>query len=176
MVALTVTLSTNIQSPLARQPIGYGLRSDDPRELATKKAFDVSLLEPIGFEAYAAFVKDYDLERVSNLSGVETGFLEEHFCGREFAINHKLAPQLYKRVIAIKRSPEGLHLRSSGKWSNGPFTFAVSMKTGLWTGWRMQESSIRRLSATSLLWFPKRMPPQRWSGTDMRRRPWKASC
>ena len=32
---------------------------------------------PIDFDAYAAFVKDYTLEKVSELTGVERGFLQE---------------------------------------------------------------------------------------------------
>jgi nitrate reductase NapA len=57
--------------------IGYGLREDDPREVAARKAKDVAATEPIDFDAYAAFVKDYTLDRVSKLSGVEPGFLEQ---------------------------------------------------------------------------------------------------
>ena len=55
--------------------IGYGLRPDDPREIKAKKAADVTATTPIDFEAYAAFVKDYTLEKVSALTGVEPGFL-----------------------------------------------------------------------------------------------------
>jgi nitrate reductase NapA len=61
----------------AATEIGYGLRPDDPREVESKKSPDPTVTEPIDFEAYAAFVKDYDLARVSELSGVEPGFLEE---------------------------------------------------------------------------------------------------
>ena len=57
--------------------IGYGLRDDDPREVAARKAKDVAATEPIDFDAYAAFVKDYTLDKVSKLSGVEPGFLEQ---------------------------------------------------------------------------------------------------
>src|SRR6478735_9968540 len=57
--------------------IGYGLRPDDPREVKAKKAEDVGATSPIDFEAYAAFVKDYTLEKVSALTGVEPGFLQE---------------------------------------------------------------------------------------------------
>ncbi|QJP15199.1 periplasmic nitrate reductase subunit alpha [Starkeya sp. ORNL1] len=57
--------------------IGYGLREDDPREIAARKAKDVAATEPIDFDAYAAFVKDYTLDKVSKLSGVEPGFLEQ---------------------------------------------------------------------------------------------------
>ncbi len=57
--------------------IGYGLRPDDPREVKARKAADPAATTPIDFEAYAAFVKDYTLEKVSALSGVEPGFLEQ---------------------------------------------------------------------------------------------------
>ncbi|TCR68513.1 periplasmic nitrate reductase subunit alpha [Bosea sp. BK604] len=57
--------------------IGYGLRPDDPRELKAKKAADPGATTPIDFAAYAAFVKDYTLDKVSALTGVEPGFLEQ---------------------------------------------------------------------------------------------------
>ncbi|HEU0154692.1 MAG TPA: periplasmic nitrate reductase subunit alpha [Stellaceae bacterium] len=57
--------------------IGYGLRPDEPRELAAKKSADVAAMEPIDFAAYADFVKDYTLEKVAALSGVDPGFLEQ---------------------------------------------------------------------------------------------------
>jgi nitrate reductase NapA len=57
--------------------IGYGLRPDDPREVAAKKAADPAATTPIDFEAFAAFVKDYTLEKVSALTGVERGFLQQ---------------------------------------------------------------------------------------------------
>ncbi len=57
--------------------IGYGLREDDPREMEARKAEDVGATEPIDFEAFAAFVKDYTLDKVTKLSGVEPGFLEQ---------------------------------------------------------------------------------------------------
>ncbi|NIX75925.1 periplasmic nitrate reductase subunit alpha [Microvirga terricola] len=57
--------------------IGYGLRPDDPREVKTKKAPDPAATQPIDFAAYASFVKDYTLEKASEISGVERGFLQE---------------------------------------------------------------------------------------------------
>ncbi|MGH7060627.1 MAG: periplasmic nitrate reductase subunit alpha, partial [Stellaceae bacterium] len=57
--------------------IGYGLRPDDPREVAARKAADVGAIEPIDFAAYAAFVKDYTLDKTAKLSGVDPGFLEQ---------------------------------------------------------------------------------------------------
>ena len=61
----------------AATDIGYGLRSDDPRELKAKNAADPAATEPIDFDAYARFVADYTVDKVSDLSGVERGFLEQ---------------------------------------------------------------------------------------------------
>jgi nitrate reductase NapA len=55
----------------AQTDIGYGLRSDDPREKQAKGAGDPGATTPMDFDAYAAFVKDYTLEKVSALSNVE---------------------------------------------------------------------------------------------------------
>src|SRR5690606_20397634 len=57
--------------------IGYGLRADHPLEIKAKGAADAAATQPIDFDAYAKFVKDYTLEKVSALSGVERGFLQE---------------------------------------------------------------------------------------------------
>ena len=57
--------------------IGYGLRPDDPREVASRHAEDVTATTPYTFDEFAAFVSDYTLEKVSALSGVEKGFLEQ---------------------------------------------------------------------------------------------------
>ncbi|MEQ1956496.1 periplasmic nitrate reductase subunit alpha [Mesorhizobium sp. CN2-181] len=57
--------------------IGYGLRPENPIELAAKGAADPGKMEPIDFEAFKAMVADYTLDKVSELSGVEPEFLEE---------------------------------------------------------------------------------------------------
>ncbi|WP_119269512.1 AAA family ATPase [Taklimakanibacter deserti] len=59
----------------------------------------------------------YKVKRSIKLPFLDYSTLErrKHFCEREFAINHKLAPQLYRGVIAIRRGPEGLHLGRSGE-------------------------------------------------------------
>ena len=57
--------------------IGYGLRPDNPVEMAAKGAADPGKTEPIDFEAFKTMVADYTLEMVSELSGVEPSFLEE---------------------------------------------------------------------------------------------------
>ena len=57
--------------------IGYGLRSDNPLEINAKGAANPAAMEPIDFDSYAKFVKDYTVEKVSELTGVERGFLQE---------------------------------------------------------------------------------------------------
>ncbi|TKT78187.1 periplasmic nitrate reductase subunit alpha [Aquamicrobium sp. LC103] len=57
--------------------IGYGLRPDNPVEMAAKGAADPGKTEPIDFEAFKTMVSDYTLKMVSELSGVEPEFLEE---------------------------------------------------------------------------------------------------
>jgi nitrate reductase (cytochrome) len=56
----------------AATDIGYGLRPEDPREKNAKGAADPTAMTPTDFEAYAAFVKDYTVEKVATLSGVES--------------------------------------------------------------------------------------------------------
>ena len=58
--------------------IGYGLRPDHPLESqGQRRRRSAARRQPIDFDAYAAFVKDYTLEKVSELTGVERGFLQE---------------------------------------------------------------------------------------------------
>jgi nitrate reductase NapA len=57
--------------------IGYGLRPDNPVEMAAKGAAEPAKMEPIDFEAFRTMVSDYTLDMVSELSGVEPEFLEE---------------------------------------------------------------------------------------------------
>jgi len=57
--------------------IGYGLRPDNPVELAATGAADPGKMEPIDFEAFRAAAAEYTLDSVSELSGVEPGFLQE---------------------------------------------------------------------------------------------------
>jgi nitrate reductase NapA len=57
--------------------IGYGLRPEHPLEQAATGAAEAAKMAPSDFEAYARFVADYDIDSVSELSGVEKGFLEE---------------------------------------------------------------------------------------------------
>ena len=56
--------------------IGYGLRPDDPRQVAAVNAGKAGGSQEIDFEAYKAFVAEYTLDAVSGLSGVRTQDLE----------------------------------------------------------------------------------------------------
>ena len=50
--------------------IGYGLRPEDPREQSAANSDNVGGSSPIDFEAFKAFVSRYDVDYVSELSGV----------------------------------------------------------------------------------------------------------
>ncbi len=56
--------------------IGYGLRADNPLEMKATGAGDPTATTPADFDAYAAFVKDYTLEKTAKLTGVEPGMLQ----------------------------------------------------------------------------------------------------
>ena len=56
--------------------IGYGLRPEHAKEQAAANAKKAGGSEPMSFEAFADFVKDYTLEAVSALSGVPAKALE----------------------------------------------------------------------------------------------------
>ncbi|MDX1594587.1 MAG: nitrate reductase catalytic subunit NapA, partial [Gammaproteobacteria bacterium] len=57
--------------------IGYGLRPEHPLEQEAQNAGAPGGAEPIDFDSYAAFVKRYDADTVSELSGVPKRRLEE---------------------------------------------------------------------------------------------------
>ena len=56
--------------------IGYGLRPNDPREQEAANAGKAGGSKEISFDDFAAFVADYTLEKVSELSGVAPAKLE----------------------------------------------------------------------------------------------------
>ncbi|MEE9332666.1 MAG: nitrate reductase catalytic subunit NapA [Granulosicoccaceae bacterium] len=57
--------------------IGYGLRPEHPLEKAAANADKAGGSEPMTFDEFATFVKDYDADYVSNLSGVSKETLEK---------------------------------------------------------------------------------------------------
>ena len=57
--------------------IGYGLRPDNPLEIAAANADNVGGATDASFEEYAAFVADYTLDKAHEMSGVPKNRLEE---------------------------------------------------------------------------------------------------
>jgi len=57
--------------------IGYGLRPENPLEQKAKGVATAAATTPIDFAAFKEFVKDYTLEKVSKLSGVDQNYLLE---------------------------------------------------------------------------------------------------
>jgi len=57
--------------------IGYGLRPEHELEMRAKGAADPGKMEPADFETFSKLVSEYTLEKVSELTGVEPGFLQE---------------------------------------------------------------------------------------------------
>jgi nitrate reductase NapA len=57
--------------------IGYGLRDEHPLQQAAKNAKDANGGAPIDFAAFAEFVRPYTLERAVEMTGAESGWLEQ---------------------------------------------------------------------------------------------------
>lgn len=59
----------------------------------------------------------YKVKRAIKLPFLDYSTLEkrQHFCEREYAINRKLAPSIYKGVVAISRTPASFGLGGSGE-------------------------------------------------------------
>jgi nitrate reductase (cytochrome) len=91
----------------AATDIGYGLRPEDPREKNAKGAADPTAMTPTDFDAYAALVKDYTVEKVAALSGVETDQL------RALA---ELYADPKRKVVSLWTMGFNQHVR--GVWAN----------------------------------------------------------
>lgn len=70
-------VAKHVDFQLGNSDIGYGLRSDNPLELAAKNANNPGGFTPSSFEEYAKFVSAYTLDHVAELSGVDRARLEE---------------------------------------------------------------------------------------------------
>ncbi len=57
--------------------IGYGLRPEHPLQQAATNADNPGGSEPMTFDEYVEFVAEYDVDKASEISGVEPGKLEE---------------------------------------------------------------------------------------------------
>jgi len=69
-------LRENVRFQRGRTDIGYGLRPDHPLEVASVNSAEANESDEISFDNYAAFVADYDVDTVSELSGVSKSKLE----------------------------------------------------------------------------------------------------
>lgn len=98
--------------------IGYGLRDEHPLQLAAKGAGNAGLMEDSDFESFKEHVSDYTLDYVSELSGVEPGFLEE-------------LAELYadpnKKVMSLWTMGFNQHVR--GVWAN-QMVYNIHLLTG----------------------------------------------
>ncbi|HET7880963.1 MAG TPA: periplasmic nitrate reductase subunit alpha [Acetobacteraceae bacterium] len=109
--------------------IGYGLRPDDPREKNAKGAADPTAMTPTDFDSYAAFVKDYTLEKVAALSGVEQDQLHalaELYAdpGRKVVSFWTMGFNQHVRGVWVNQLCYNLHLLTGkiAEPGNGPFS------------------------------------------------------
>ncbi|MBL3557394.1 MULTISPECIES: nitrate reductase catalytic subunit NapA [Marinobacter] len=100
------------------EDIGYGLRPEDPREKNAKNANNANSFEDMSFEAFADYVKEYDLERAVRESGVPANRLERLA---------KLYADPDKRVTTFWTMGVNQHTR--GVWVNN-LIYNVHLLTG----------------------------------------------
>ncbi|MDL0430503.1 nitrate reductase catalytic subunit NapA [Marinobacter sp. TBZ242] len=98
--------------------IGYGLRPEDPREQNAKNSDNAGSFEDMSFEAFAEYVKEYDLERAVRVSGVPADRLERLA---------KLYADPDKRVTTFWTMGVNQHTR--GVWVNN-LIYNVHLLTG----------------------------------------------
>ena len=98
--------------------IGYGLRPNDPREVEAANAGKAGGSQEIDFEAYKAFVAEYTLDAVSELSGVRAEDLEA-------------LAELYadpeRKVMSLWTM--GFNQHSRGTWANN-LVYNIHLLTG----------------------------------------------
>ncbi|WP_380058115.1 periplasmic nitrate reductase subunit alpha [Falsihalocynthiibacter sp. SS001] len=103
---------------MGQTDIGYGLRDENPLQQAATGAADAGKMTPTDFDSFKAFVADYTLEYVSELSGVEAGFLEE-------------LAEIYadpdKKVMSLWTMGFNQHVR--GVWAN-QMVYNIHLLTG----------------------------------------------
>ncbi len=87
--------------------IGYGLRPEDPREVAGVNAGRADVMEPSDFETYKALVAEYTLDKVAELTGVEPSMLEALA---------ELYADPHRKVMSLWTMGFNQHVR--GVWAN----------------------------------------------------------
>jgi len=103
---------------LGNTDIGYGLRPEHPLEQKAKNADKAGGSKPITFDEYAAFVKDYDVDSVSQLSGVPKDKLIE-------------LAELYadRNIKVMSLWTMGFNQHTRGVWANN-LVYNIHLLTG----------------------------------------------
>jgi len=70
-------VNKHVNFRLGNTDIGYGLRPEHPLEVKAKNANKAGGSSPIGFNEFAEFVKQYDADYVSELSGISKDKLQK---------------------------------------------------------------------------------------------------
>ncbi len=98
--------------------IGYGLRPDDPRQVAAVNAGKAGGSQEIDFEAYKAFVAEYTLDAVSGLSDVRT---------QDLVALAELYADPERKVMSLWTM--GFNQHSRGTWVNN-LVYNIHLLTG----------------------------------------------
>ena len=69
-------VNQHVNFRLANTDIGYGLRPEHELEVRAQHAKDAQISQPADFDAYAALVREYTLDKANELSGVPKSQLE----------------------------------------------------------------------------------------------------
>ncbi len=111
-------VNKHVNFRLGNADIGYGLRPEHPLEVKAKNAKNAGGSKPIGFKEFAAFVKKYDADYVSKLSGVSKDNLK------------KLA-ELYAdpKIKVMSLWTMGVNQHTRGVWANN-MIYNVHLLTG----------------------------------------------
>ena len=98
--------------------IGYGLRPEHPLQKKAKNAKKAGASKPISFDEYAAFVKQYDVDSVSRLSGVSK---EKLIALAELYANRQI------KVMSLWTM--GMNQHTRGVWANN-LVYNIHLLTG----------------------------------------------
>ena len=101
--------------------IGNGLQEEVLNYLGSAAAHGLPSV-PLRIDTHCSVIflageNAYKVKRAIKLPFLDYSTLQKrkHFCEREFSINHRLSPQLYKGVIAITRAERGFELGGRGE-------------------------------------------------------------
>lgn len=100
------------------QDIGYGLRPEHPLEVKAKNAKDPGGGEVIDFDAFAAFVAPYTLDKAVEMTGAERGWLQQ-------------LAELYAdpKVKVMSFWTMGFNQHTRGVWANN-MVYNIHLLTG----------------------------------------------